>query len=181
MGDQVPSKQLVCAVCAEPWRLGHICRPTPVPSKEQNIQPVTEFLTGLRHCTATAERVILERADFFRLLSLADLGAAQPPVPEQSFDPMPFVGMPADDSPLSHQEIFSAVLHHASEIVRLTQCVPAECLGTLPEYESVGYQYKFHGAFGGVTWRDSSNDYNGGRYVESREIFAKRPTATKGA
>lgn len=44
-----------------------------------------------------------------------------------SFDPMPFVGMPPDDSPLSHQEIFSAVLHHASEIVNLTKCVPAQC------------------------------------------------------
>lgn len=40
---------------------------------------------------------------------------------------IPFVGMEASTEPLTHQEIFSAVHHHASEIVRLTAAVPAQC------------------------------------------------------
>ena len=42
------------------------------------------------------------------------------------------------------------------------------------EYESVGWQYKVPGISGGGEWRDSPHNYNGSRYTESREIFAKR-------
>jgi hypothetical protein len=45
---------------------------------------------------------------------------------------IPFVGMEASTEPLTHQEIFSAVHHHASEIVRLTACVPAACTAQPP-------------------------------------------------
>lgn len=38
--------------------------------------------------------------------------------------------MVPDTSPLTHQEIFSAVYHHAKEIVRLVECVPVECKPT---------------------------------------------------
>lgn len=31
----LPSKELVCAVCAEPWALGHRCKPTPIPAAGQ--------------------------------------------------------------------------------------------------------------------------------------------------
>lgn len=42
------------------------------------------------------------------------------------------------------------------------------------ELESVGRQYRFPSIWGGTVWRDSSNDYNGSRYTETREIFARR-------
>lgn len=45
---------------------------------------------------------------------------------------IPFQAMEANTDPLTHQEIFSAVLHHASEIKRLTECVPATCSGQPP-------------------------------------------------
>jgi hypothetical protein len=45
---------------------------------------------------------------------------------------IPFVGMEASTEPLTHQEIFSAVHHDASEIVRLTACVPAACTSQPP-------------------------------------------------
>jgi hypothetical protein len=45
---------------------------------------------------------------------------------------IPFQAMEASTEPLTHQEIFSAVLHHANEIVRLTACVPAACTSQPP-------------------------------------------------
>lgn len=42
------------------------------------------------------------------------------------------------------------------------------------ELESVGRQYRFPSIWGGTIWLDSSNDYNGSRYTETREIFARR-------
>lgn len=48
---------------------------------------------------------------------------------------IPFVGMEASTEPLTHQEIFSAVHHHASEIVRLTAAVPAQCSSQPPGAE----------------------------------------------
>jgi hypothetical protein len=45
---------------------------------------------------------------------------------------IPFVGMEASTEPLTHQEIFSAVHHHASEIMRLTAAVPAQCSSQPP-------------------------------------------------
>src|SRR5688500_9101190 len=35
--------------------------------------------------------------------------------------------MEPDTSPLTHQEMFSAIHHHASSIARLTAAVPVEC------------------------------------------------------
>jgi hypothetical protein len=45
---------------------------------------------------------------------------------------IPFVDMEASTEPLTHQEIFSAVHHHASEIMRLTAAVPAQCSSQPP-------------------------------------------------
>lgn len=33
MTEQRPSKEKVCVLCREPWRLGHRCNPTPLPSE----------------------------------------------------------------------------------------------------------------------------------------------------
>jgi hypothetical protein len=49
---------------------------------------------------------------------------------DQVFETWP--EMEPDTSPLTHQEIFSAVHHHASSIARLTSAVPAECKPALP-------------------------------------------------
>lgn len=43
-----------------------------------------------------------------------------------------------------------------------------------PEFESVGWQYKFASIWGGHVWRDSPSRHNGSDYTESREIFARR-------
>jgi hypothetical protein len=80
------------------------------------------------------------------LRELKSWRASQPPSPEHGGRPMtmrecmdaedggiPFVGMEPSTEPLTHQEIFSAVLHHANEIRRLTECVPAACSGSTKE------------------------------------------------
>lgn len=42
------------------------------------------------------------------------------------------------------------------------------------EFVSIGWQYKFPSSWGGDVWLDSSSQYNGHNYTESREIFARR-------
>jgi hypothetical protein len=46
-------------------------------------------------------------------------------------------GMRPSESPVTHQEIFSAVHHHASEIARLTAAVPVACTGHEPSTATV--------------------------------------------
>lgn len=41
----------------------------------------------------------------------------------------------ADNTPLSHMEILSAVAHHAREIVRLTAAIPVACSPVEPSDE----------------------------------------------
>jgi hypothetical protein len=52
----------------------------------------------------------------------------------------------------------------------------------VPEYESIGWQYKHHSSWGdgSFVWTDSPSHRNGGPPVEAREIFV-RATSTKGA
>jgi hypothetical protein len=51
----------------------------------------------------------------------------------------------------------------------------------VPEYESIGWQYKHHSSWGGFVWDSSSESRNGYAPVDSREIFVKRSAPTKEA
>lgn len=42
-------------------------------------------------------------------------------------------------------------------------------------FVSIGYQYEFNHPFVGTIWRDSPDEYNGSRYIGSREVFAATP------
>lgn len=46
---------------------------------------------------------------------------------QQGAEPFAFPAMEPDTRPLSHTETFVAILHHAREIVRLSEVVTAKC------------------------------------------------------
>lgn len=67
----------------------------------------------------------------------------------------------------------------AEEVGKLTAYRPSGL--AQPEQEdakdamiSIGHQYLFASPFGGDVWRDNSNEWNGLRPKESREIYAVR-------